>query len=262
MAVFRLDPLGVKTEIVDKLEGLLRLELNRLADAAMPSKLRIEQLIAKRRGLRNCTGDPACLARAGKQLDVDRIISGNVGGLAGNYVVNLKLVDVATAKELRRVQETISGEPDQLIEAVRVAAYSLVAPERVRGSLRVLANVSGARVLFDGHQIGATPLPRRSGLEVGKHTLRVTKGGYTDVVQTVRIRFQKTAQVIVKMEVPAKSKGGGSGPGRAKKVPWYTRWWFWTIVGVAGAGLGVGLGFLLSPDATISCSDEPGRCGL
>lgn len=264
LAIFRIDPLGVEPPIVARLEGLLRIELGRLADATLPPPRRIREIVADNPDLRNCTGEVSCLVTAGKLLGVDRIISGNVGGLAGSYVVNLKIVDVPAAKELRRIQEPISGEPDQLIEAVRVAAYGLVAPERLRGALAVLADQPKAKVYLGGKLRGTTPLPTVHGLAVGTHVLRVTKEGYTDVVQEVQVRFQKTAQVVVKLDPPkATGKGKGTRPARPRPYPWYTRWWFWTAVGVVAAGVGVGLGYAVAGKSTgINCSEEPARCGL
>jgi len=260
LAVFRIDPLGVEPAIVTRLDALLRIELNRLADAALPTKRAMERLVRRKPSLSKCTGDPSCLAEAGTLLGVKQIISGNVGGLGDSYVVNLKLVSVVDRREVRRVQETISGRPEQLIEAVRVAAYRLVAPERLRGTLEVLANVPGAAILIDGKQLGTTPLPPQRGLRVGRHTLRVTKSGYTDTVQQVVVPFQKTVQVVVKLQTPPNKRGVPRK--RERPVPWYTRWWFWTSVAVIAAGAGVALGFALSADKGINCSAEPERCGL
>jgi len=262
LAVFRIDPLGVDAKIVARLDGLLRIELARLADAAMPGPAAVQRLMNKHSQLQACTGDVACLADAGRLLGVDRIISGNVGGLADSYVVNLKIVDVATRKELRKVQETISGRPGQLIEAVRVAAYGLVAPQRLRGSLAVLANVPAAQVYIDGKLVGKTPLPIQRGLKRGEHTLRVSKSGYLDAVQTVRVRFQKTAELVVKLELPKLRRGGLAAAQDERPMPWYTRWWFWTLVGAAAVSAGIGLGFAFSGSSAINCSEEPGRCGL
>jgi len=265
LAIFRIDPLGVDSQIVGRLEGLLRIEIGRLADATLPTPRRIRALVQENPSLQNCTGEVGCLVSVGKLLGVDRVISGNVGGLAGSYVVNLKIVDVEEARELRRIQEPISGDPDQLIEAVRVAAYGLVAPERLRGAIAVLADQPAAEVYLDGKLVGKTPLPQVHGLQVGDHVLRVSKGGYTDVVQNVQVRFQKTAQVVVKLQAPKVAKG--KAPPKPRRVdrpyPWYTRWWFWTAVGVVAAGAGAGLGYAVSSKSGgINCNAEPQRCGL
>ncbi|MCC6751899.1 MAG: PEGA domain-containing protein [Deltaproteobacteria bacterium] len=260
VAVFRIDPLGVDPQIVARLEGLLRMELGRLVDAAMPSPRRLQALMARAPRLQNCTGEVACLVEVGRLLGVEQVISGNVGGLAERFVLNVKLVDVASQKEVRRIQEAMSGEPDQLIEAVRVAAYGLVAPEKLLGALTVLANVPGAQVHLDGRLLGVTPLSTQHGLKVGSATLRLSKDGYTDAIQTVQVRFQKTAQVVVTLEQPRLGPKRRSSRPRVRPVPWYTRWWFWTAVGVVAAGLGTGLGFAFSSSRAINCDAEPARC--
>lgn len=242
----------------------MRIELGRLADATLPTPRKVRELVSQHPELQNCTGDVGCLVRVGELLGVDRVISGNVGGLAGSYVVNLKIVDVRSGKEQRRIQEPISGDPDQLIDAVRVAAYGLVAPERLRGAVTVLADQPDADVYVDGRLVGKTPLPAVHGLQVGEHLLRVSKEGYTDVVQRVQVRFQKTAEVVVKLQPPkGKGKAAAAPPRVRRPYPWYTRWWVWTAVGVVAAGVGAGLGYAVSSKSSgINCSAEPERCGL
>ena len=266
MALFRLDPLGVDPARVERLAGLLRLELGRLADAAIPSQEQIQRLLQKTPKLQNCTGEIGCLIEVGGKLGVQKIISGNVGGLAQNYVVNLKLVDVQKRQEIRRIQETMSGQADQLIEAVRLAAYRLVAPEKLRGSLAVLADQPGAEVHLNSQLLGKTPLPPQQGLMIGSYTLRLSKPGYTEVIKPIEVHFQKTTRALVNMDPPPppislQTKKQRQVPPRP--VPWYTRWWFWTTVAVVAAGAGVGLGYAVGGKATgINCNAEPERCGL
>lgn len=263
VAIFRMDSLGVDALIVARLEALLRIEVDRLVGEASPKKSQLARLLTRRPHLRNCTGELACLSEVGRLLEVGRVIAGNVGGLGDSYVVNLKLVDAQRQSEIRRIQETISGEPDQLIEAVRVATYGLLAPDRLRGALNVLASVAGADVLLDGKWLGKTPLPAQHGLRVGSHDLRVSKDGYRDVVQPVTVRFQKTAEVVVRLETPTASQMAASArQAEIRPVPWYTRWWFWTTVGVVAAGAGAAIAYGLSSNTGVNCSAEPERCGL
>lgn len=268
LAIFRIDPLGVDPQIVARLEGLLRIELSRLADATLPGPDAIREALNKRPELKNCTGEVGCLVTVGRMLGVERVISGNVGGLAGSYVVNLKIVDVEAREELRRIQEPISGRPDQLIEAVRIAAYGLVAPERLRGALTVLADQPGATIHLNGKPVGKTPMRTIRGLPVGTYILRVSKTGYTDVVRNIRIPFQKIAQIVVKLQAAGTKGRRTKRPAAAtvhRPYPWYTRWWFWTAVGVVAAGIGVGLGYGIGGQATgINCDSaaERAKCGL
>src|SRR5262249_20438221 len=184
--------------------------------------------------LTNCTGEPDCLAAIGRGLRASQIVVGNVGGLGDSYVINMKIVDVHSTKELRRVSEPLHGDPDLLIEEIRVAAYRLVAPEKVRGSLAILSDARGARIFIDGNPVGVTPVVGAiSGLQVGDHSLRIAKEGYADFLRPITIRFQKTTQVIVRME---ELPGAEAAALRQHDVPvepvrFYGRWWFYAIVG-------------------------------
>jgi hypothetical protein len=263
-AVFRLDSLGVEQQIVERLDGLLRMEVSRLAGTSLPAREQVSALLRRRADLRNCTGGVGCLSAIGAALGVDKVIAGNVGGLAASYVVNLKLVDVDQRREVRRIQETLSGAAHQLIEAVRVAAYGLVAPERWRGALRVLVSLPGADVYLNGELLGQSPLPTRHGLRVGTYTLRVSKRGYEDTLRLVKIRFQKTAEVVVQLQAPASATQptAQAASVRGRQLPWYTKWWFWTAVGVAATGVGAALGWALASRPGVDCGKEPAACGL
>ncbi|MGH9885299.1 MAG: hypothetical protein ACREBE_07210, partial [bacterium] len=128
LAVWRFDALGIDPELVARLETLFRMELDRLDRQPMPSRRDIDRAITG--DARECTGEDRCLAAIGKRLGVDVILTGTVGQLGDNYVLTIKSVDVATARSLQRIQsDPLRGQPDELIEGVRVAAYRLLAPD-------------------------------------------------------------------------------------------------------------------------------------
>jgi len=184
-------------------------------------------------------------------------VTGNVGGLGDSYVINLKLVESRGAREIRRVSEPLHGDPDALIEEIRVAAYRLVAPEKLKGSLAILADARGARIFLDGKPIGVTPVAGSiSALPVGEHSLRIALDGYADFLKPVTIRFQKVTQVMVRMEeLPGAEAAAvrARGTETAEPVRFWGRWWFYAIVGVAAAGAGVGLGLALTSPHEVQC---------
>jgi hypothetical protein len=251
-ALFRLDPLGIEPEIVEQLARILRVELERVLGQQMPSRAAVEQVAASNKKLAGCTADPACLAPLAKLLKSTRIIAGNVGGLSDNYVVNLKLVD-AEGKELRRVTATLHGRPDELIEEIRVAAFRLVAPEKMTGAIAVLSDVPGAVVNLDGLDVGLTPLaaPLSKVLE-GTHKVKVTREGFSTFEEDVPVRFEKTTQVVVRQS--ATSEKARRAMRRAGQTPFYSKWWFWTAVSVAAVGVGIGIGFGIPKQSPIDCA--------
>ena len=160
----------------------------------------------------------------GKRLGVKQIASGNVGQLGDSYIINLKLIDVETQAEIRRISQPLRGDQNELIEAVRVAAYRLVAPDQLKGSVAILSDVPGAMILLDDRPVGRTPLPKPiSFLDLGTHKLQLTAEGYSPFTGAVEIRFQKTSEVVVRMIAAA--NGGGIGTNKVTKPPWYTTKW-------------------------------------
>jgi hypothetical protein len=254
-ALFRLDPLGIEPQIVDQLQRILRVELQRVVGKELPSERAVAEVAAANPKLAACTADPACLAPLAKALHVTRVVAGNVGGLADSYVVNLKLVD-DTGRELRRVSATLSGSPEELIDEVRVAAFRLVAPERLVGSIAILSDVPGANVMLDGVDVGKTPLAGPLvNLPVGVHKLAVEREGFSGFAEDVPVRFEKTTQVVVHQTAMSKAAQRAERRRRAAaETPIYTKWWFWTAMAASAIATGVAVGFAVPKQHAIDCA--------
>ncbi|HSR98712.1 MAG TPA: PEGA domain-containing protein [Kofleriaceae bacterium] len=245
LAVWRFDALGIDPELVARLETLFRMELDRLDRQPMPSRRDIDRAITG--DARECTGEDRCLAAIGKRLGVDVILTGTVGQLGDNYVLTIKSVDVATAKSLQRIQsDPLRGQPDDLIEGVRVAAYRLLAPDQLHGAIQVQTDLVGADVQLDGKALGKTPLPANGvigKLALGKHRLRVAAPDYDHPYEDdVDVRFQKVSPVVVRL-VPSTQVIGTGKIERVERRPFYTRTWFIVAAGVAAVGLGAAIGY-------------------
>ncbi|HZS36695.1 MAG TPA: PEGA domain-containing protein [Polyangia bacterium] len=257
-ALFRLDPLGIAPEIVAQLERLLRIELERVVGQPLPSRAEVDRAALASPQLAECTADPACLAPLARALNATRIVAGNVGGLADSYVVNLKLVD-SDGRELRRVAATLRGSPEELIDEVRVAAYRLVAPEKLVGAIAILSEVPGATVMLDGAAVGQTPLMGPlAGLSVGVHKLAVERPGFSPFEEDVPVRYEKTTQVVVRQRAvteAARRELERRAPEGRKPI--YARWYFWTGLAVVTVGVAVGIGFAIPKQDVTRCA--PGR---
>lgn len=255
IAVLGLDALGVDEERVQRLESLFRQELARLAGKPTPSRKEIKNKL-RRTKLARCGGETKCLAAIGRHLKVDLVVSGNVASLGDSYVVNIKVVDSLGKNEIRRISsDPLRGESDELIEPIRVAAYRLLAPDKLKGSVAILADIEGASVELDGKPVGKTPLKGPiSNLEIGKHKLRVTAAGFSAFEEEITVRFQKSSRVVVRLA------GGGGAANLAKPIvttrsskPWYNRTWFYVTVGVAAVAVGGVIGYSLAKDEIITC---------
>ena len=167
--------------------------------------------------------------------------------LGDNYVLTIKAVDVASARALQRIQsDPLRGQPDELIEGVRVAAYRLLAPDQLHGAIQVQTDLIGAEVALDGKPLGKTPLPKNGvigKLALGKHDLSVTAPGYPEPYQDkVEVHFQKVSPVVVRL-VPSTVVIGTGKIERVERRPFYTRTWFLVATGVAAVGLGAAIGY-------------------
>ena len=245
IAVWRFDALGIDTDLVARLETLFRMELDRLDRQPLPARREIERAVTAEQ--RDCTGEEKCLAAIGRKLGVDIVITGTVGAMGSNYVLNIKAVDVATAKQVQRIQsDPLRGSPDDLIEGVRVAAYKLLAPSQLQGSIQVQTDLIGAEVSLDGKPVGKTPLPQLGvigKLALGKHRLVVAAQGYEHPFDDeVEVHFQKVSPVLVHL-IPSTVVIGTGKVERITHAPFYTRTWFIVAAGVAVIALGGLIGY-------------------
>lgn len=264
IAVWRFDALGIEPELVARLETLFRMELDRLAKQPMPTRREVERAVTADQ--RECTGEERCLGAIGKKLGVDVVVTGTVGALGDAYVLNIKAVEAATSKQLTRIQsDPLRGSPDDLIEGVRVAAYKLLAPDQIHGSIQIQTDLVGAEVQLDGKGLGKTPLPQLGVLprrELGKHRLRVVAPGYAPFEEDVEVRFQKVSQVVVRL-LPSDQVLGTGRIVPVERRPFYTKTWFLVGVGVAAAAIGAYAGWRAG---TVDCvrivngKPDPGGC--
>jgi hypothetical protein len=257
-----LDALGMDEERVRRLETLFLKELELLTGTRVPDRRAVARL---KRRLQKCDGGNKCLAAIGKALKVDFVVAGSVGSLGDSFVLNIKAVSSKTGAELRRIEsDPLRGRPDELIDAIRVAAYRLLAPEELVGSITVLADRAGAIVEVDAKVVGKTPLATPiEGLSLGEHTLKVSAGEFGEFSNTVQIRFQKSTRVVVNLvdlRVAGKPTPGGDLSSLAPRDPpkrWYQKTWFLVTAGLTAAVLGGYVGYELSKVDIIMCPGKP-----
>ncbi len=243
IAVWRFDALGIDAEIVQRLETLFRLELDRLDRVPLPSRKDIETKITPAE--QNCTGEEKCLSAIGKRLGVDYVVTGTVGSLGDNFVLNIKAVEVTTGKSQKIQSPPLKGTPDELIEGVRVAAYSLLAPDQLHGAVQIQSDLVGASVTLDDKSLGKTPLPGNgvvAKLPLGKHKLRVEAKGYDVFDKDIEVHFQKVSPVIVRL-LPSNETIGTGRTIVQERSPIYTKTWFLIATGVGAVALGALIGY-------------------
>jgi hypothetical protein len=151
----------------------------------------------------DCLASLQCSVTAARRAGAARLVVGTVSALGDVNMLDLKLLEAKTGREVRRVSRPVSGARDLLIEVVRAAAVELIAPERYSGSLlvEVAANgapAAGAELYLDGKLSGRTPLQQPlADIKPGQHALRVVREGATDVNLFVEVRFDRVAVALV-----------------------------------------------------------------
>ncbi|MHB8416949.1 MAG: PEGA domain-containing protein [Myxococcales bacterium] len=275
VALYPLQPLGVPAATVASLDETTRSEIARLGFDLLPRGRTVAALKSSPGALgMACNGSPACLADFGRLLSVDKVVYGVVSGLGDRYSFDLKLVDVASGGEERRVAATIDGKRDALLPGLREAAVHLMAPGRWTGALELRASVDDAAVLVDGKRLGTTPLRGAvAGLTPGQHSLRLSRPGYADFEKIVTVHFDQTTVVAVDVAqssvrgvmyregAPAAPLGRQGLPvvivtDAASRPPNARRAWawraVWATVGLAAIGLGTGIASQLERGAVSS----------
>jgi hypothetical protein len=257
IAVWRIDALGISPDLVARLESLFRMELDRLAARALPTRTQIDKAVAGERSLQSCGGEDKCLAAIGKKLGVDVMVTGSVAALGESYILNIKAVDVGRAVQIRRIAtDPLRGSPDELIDSIRVAAYRLLAPDQLHGSIFVLSDSVGAKVSLDGKPAGMTPLPAPiTKLSLGEHVLKVEATDYYPFEEKVVVRFQKSTRVVVRLAPRAEAPVGPPRTVVRAEKPWYTSKWAYAGAGVTALIIGVAIGRSLAAPTEVRCTE-------
>jgi hypothetical protein len=225
VAVLDLTPVGVSAATAQSLTQVLSTEVRRVEGTTVISRDDIVAMLQLQadKDLLGCTDNVACVAEIGGALGVDKLVVGQVGQLAGTFVISLRFIDVRSAHVDNRVSESFQGQEEQLLRAVRTAARELLGLESpLEGAVAVTASEQKAEIVLDGTERGLFPAPPVGKLKAGRHTLRLSKEGFFDWQSDVYVDPAETTAVwAVLQERPEK---------------WYQKWWVWTIGGVVLAG--------------------------
>ncbi len=186
--------------------------------------------------------DPSCFRQAAQREGIDYILIGHAAKTSeaddpARYLVSVHLFD--GEKEIGTEADTFFGLREELGRALRLNAVAILGAEFDEpGTIAVTGTVEGADVFIDDQEAGFLPLKPNSEYHPGRHAIRLTSDGYLDWYnETYVIPGEST---IVWAEL------------KPRIVPWYEKWWVWTvIVGVAaGATAGIVVGTSQSDTAT------------
>jgi hypothetical protein len=152
------------------------------------------------------------------------------------------------------------------------------------GSIEVWGEPKGASVTVDDRTAGRLPMERPARATAGQHAIRVEAAGFLTVTRTVEVMARKLSReqvVLVPVAVATADVAAARPPAETaepvltvrppveqKASPttvdtggdrFYTRWWFWTIVGAVVVAGGISA-YLLTRGADCSASPTGGTC--
>lgn len=171
-----------------------------------------------------CAGAAPCIARIGRKLKVDEILLVGVADF-GDVIVTLQRISAANGKVRARIAEALGSETAADAEALdgflrRVMPKS----DFLRyGTLRIRANVDGARVDVGGIRRGSTPVSPLRVAAPATYRIEVSKPGYIDFRASVAVPPDAEVQVRPVLE-------------RRGDNAWYEKWWVIALAGTVAAG--------------------------
>jgi len=197
---WRLKALGIEAETASRINDVLRNEIGRVPGFSLIEATRVTEVVSKHADLAGCQGEADCLSQMGMLTGATLVVSGVLGTLGDLFSLDIKLVDVATKQEIRRVAQNWSGEEKFLIEVMRQTATRLLKPEAYNGQLEVNVSAPGVEIFIDGDSMGRTPLKAPLKLSPGRHALKLVCAGFKDYEQFVDVPFNRTVPLFVEME--------------------------------------------------------------
>lgn len=150
--------------------------------------------------------------------------------------------DVQLIEGARAVVEVSLGGSAPQPRALEPDPYSDVAPAGpiAAGRLRIDSVVSHATVTVDGRDFGEAPVDRA--LSAGRHQVEVRAEGFHPSRWSMLVADGAVTRLVPALERETSHEASA-------ERPFYTRWWFWTIVGAAVAG-GVTAGVVVATSRT------------
>ena len=177
------------------------------------------------RDIVRCAGNARCVAKMGVKLKASEVLLVGVSEF-GDVILTLQRIRIRGGKVEGRIAEAMAPGANPDAKAVR-AYLERVMPESdfLRyGTIRLQANVIGAKVDIDGHARGLTPLDPIRLPAPATYLIRVTKPGYVPF----RIRVHVPPDAGVDVQTTLTPRGGGQA--------WYKKWWVAAIAGTVVVG--------------------------
>ena len=115
--------INISKSDAEVLTGLFETDLVKTENFNVIEQTQLRQILeAQEYAASDCT-DEECAIEFGKLLAAEQIVLGTVSAIGGKFVLNTKIIDVATGKNIKADKET-TDTLAQMTEAVELLAFS------------------------------------------------------------------------------------------------------------------------------------------
>jgi hypothetical protein len=137
-----------------------------------------------------------CAIEVGKLLNVQKMVSGNIGKLGKTWTMDIALIDVETSHIEKSFFQDYKGEIDGLLDEMETVAVQIAnisskkepttTESKKTYTLSILSNPTGAQIYLNNTYVGTTPFEQqaREGLNL---EVKIRKENYTDWLQNVNL---------------------------------------------------------------------------
>jgi len=142
-----------------------------------------------------CTTN-ACAVEVGRILNVQEMVAGTVGKIGARYTLDVRLIDVETARILSTITREYSGAAESLIDLIELIARQLAGKV---GGLFITTTPVAAAVFIDDNKVGVSPI-KSFIVGIGEHQVRLMADGYKPVEYNVTIEKGKALRLTARLQ--------------------------------------------------------------
>ncbi|MDH5716690.1 MAG: FlgO family outer membrane protein [Spirochaetia bacterium] len=134
------------------------------------------------------------LIKEGSKLNADFLVFGSYSGSSSNLIVNIKAVEVSSAKVF--TSKSITGSIDNILPEIENESKIMAAilSGKDTGSISIKSIPEGADVYLNGNLIGKTPIIGHKTL-TGSFEVEILLKGYEDYETEIQVEKEKEAMV-------------------------------------------------------------------
>lgn len=196
---------GASQANVDLISGFVAAEVEKYSDRHVISEADIQTILKGEGKKQQCGVDnTGCIAEIGAALGVPEAVSGELGHVAGFWMLNLRRINVRKATVTGRSSRQVEGLLNELIRMIPEAVAELFGKKieapltGSKGTLKVDSDPQGAEVFIKGESIGKTPL--KITLLPGSYEIRLVLEDHEDAAVSGEVLPNETKAVKLELQ--------------------------------------------------------------